>query len=350
MAPDNVSLPSRKRTKRQDTRSSAGDGQPSSETHQPMTEGSDSTAASSRTGLACEASRRARRLDDWGNQILGAISRAKDEILGASNGPTANQSPRNVSTALLGDSHTTNRLSPQWSTWPVAHGGKDGPLTIPSADGILDWAILKDQLPTETQINTTDEYEPERSIHSKATPDTSIKRLQRLRQHFEHHFLDRYPIISRPWLVRCIRDVAEDDGGWTAEACLVFLVCAVASLHDCLVGNNLGLTPQATSLSPSSAVSSARPGISTSRLLAYQYWTMAKRRLGWALDAPGTLLTVQCLCLAGFWHLKSCAPRKARNMFYRAVESTRDGSFRPSNSEEKYLGGHIHLLCIDLVQ
>ncbi|UPK94338.1 hypothetical protein LCI18_005273 [Fusarium solani-melongenae] len=373
MAPDNASLPSRKRTKCQDTRSSAGDVQP----HQPIAEGSDSPAASSRTGLACEACRlrktrcvgfpvctwcQQRRqacvrdqnsqtspLDDWGNQILDAIVRAKNEILGASIGPTANQPPRHASIALPGDSHTTTWPSSQWSTWPVAQGGKDGPLPIPSADGILDWAILNDQLPTETHISTTDVYEPERSIHSKASPDTSINRLARLRQSFEHHFLVRYPIISRPWLARCVRDVAEDGGGWTAEACLVFLVCAVASLHDCPVGDNPGLTPQTTSFSPPSAVSLARPGMPVSRLLTYQYWTMAKRRLGWALDTPGGLLTAQCLCLAGFWHLQNCAPRKAQNMFCRAIDSTSDGSFRPSNTEEKSLGEHIHLLCIDLV-
>jgi hypothetical protein len=56
MAPDNVSLPSRKRTKRQDTRSSAGDGQ-LGEPQQPTTEGSGSSAPSTRTGLACEACR-----------------------------------------------------------------------------------------------------------------------------------------------------------------------------------------------------------------------------------------------------------------------------------------------------
>ncbi|EXL66967.1 hypothetical protein FOPG_16880 [Fusarium oxysporum f. sp. conglutinans race 2 54008] len=52
MAPDNVSLPSRKRTKRQYTRSSAGDGQLGSEPQQPTTEGSGSSAPSTRTGLA----------------------------------------------------------------------------------------------------------------------------------------------------------------------------------------------------------------------------------------------------------------------------------------------------------
>ncbi|KAH7190699.1 hypothetical protein BKA60DRAFT_686677 [Fusarium oxysporum] len=374
MAPDNVSLPSRKRTKRQDNRSSTEDGQQGSEPQQPTTEGSGSPAASTRTGLACEACRlrktrcvgfpvctwcQQRRqtcvrhhnsqtspLDDWGNQILDAISRAKNEILSASSGLTANQSPTHVSTALPAESDNI-----QWSTWPAAESGRGCLLRIPSAESILDWAMLKDQLPnsTETTISTTNMYEPERSIHSKAGVDTSINRLGRLRQRFERQFLARYPIISKSWLARCIRDVAEDGGGWAAEACLVFLVCAVASLSECSGTENSDLTLQTTSFSASSVVSSARSGGPASRLLAYQYWTMAKRRLGWALDAPGGLLTAQCLCLAGFWHLQNCAPRKARNMFYRAVENISD---RPScpNDTEKSLVGHIHLLCVDLVQ
>lgn len=286
----------------------------------------------------CQSVTDVSRLDDWGNQILGAISRAKDEIL-------ADQPFNHASAPLPGNDNGNE--SQHWSTRSRAHDGQGWFPPMASAENILQWDVLQSQFPSSIQspINATDAYEPERSIHSKASADTSLSTLKRLQQHFEHHFLTRYPIISRPWLSRCIRDVAESDGGWTAEACLVFLVCAISSLCDCFIHDTTALTQQ----SPSSVVSVS--SILPSRRLAYQYWTMAKRRLGWALDEPAGLITAQCLCLAGFWHLQNSAPRKARNMFCRAAESVRDSKICSNLAdEEAHLARFIHLLCTDLLE
>lgn len=216
----------------------------------------------------------------------------------------------------------------------------------------MQWDALKDQLPHQSpdSINPADAYEPERSIHAKGSADTSAYRLKALQQRFEHQFLSRYPIINVPWLTRCVRNVAEADGGWTAEACLVFLVCAIASLCDCCTVDNIALAPQTVSRSPASAPSPAMLGVPASRHHAYQYWAMAKRRLGWALDAPAGLLTAQCMCLAGFWHLQNCAPRKARNMFQRAVECCDGGPYSNRMEQERPLASLIHLICADLIQ
>ncbi|KAH6867416.1 hypothetical protein B0T10DRAFT_572353 [Thelonectria olida] len=367
MAASNATQPARKRTKRQDTRCPEGGGELDPELQQLANENSGSLAPSTRTGLACEACRLRKTrcvgfpTCTWCQQrrhpcVRGQNSQtspAKNEILSASSGSSTDQSLNHASAALPSSSNSTDQSSQQRSTWTRARGGEDCFLPIPSAESILEWDILKAQLPNPVQNPTsaTDAYEPDRSIHSKASADTSANTLQRLRQRFEQQFLDRYPIISRPWLARCIRDVAENDGGWTAEACLVFLVCALASLCDCPTTDSTALTPQTISRSPSSVVSPAIPGVPASRLLAYQYWTMAKRRLGWALDAPAGLLTAQCLCLAGFWHLQNCAPRRARNMFHRAVESSSNREFCSSMmDEERPLARLIHLLCADLFQ
>ncbi|KAG5795636.1 hypothetical protein H9Q69_005315 [Fusarium xylarioides] len=322
---------------------------------------------SSRTGLACEACRlrktrcvgfptctwcqRRRQscvrgqnsqtspLDDWGNQILGAISRARDEILGASTRFNADQLLNNTSVTLPDDDH---------GTWPRPHVGQGCFPTMSSAEDILQWNVLRNRLPSSVQspINTTDPYEPDRSANSKASADTSSAGLQTLQQRFETQFLVWYPIISRTWLTRCVRNVAENGGDWSAEACLVFLVCAIASLCDCSAHD--ASTAQATSMSPESAVSDSC--MRSSRRPAYQYWIMAKRRLGWALDEPAGLLAAQCLCLAGFWHLLNLAPRRARNMFSRAVESMRDITFSSLPETEKPLAGFLNVLCADLLE
>ncbi|PCD44584.1 hypothetical protein AU210_000041 [Fusarium oxysporum f. sp. radicis-cucumerinum] len=323
--------------------------------------------SSSRTGLACEACRlrktrcvgfptcswcqRRRQscirgqnsqtspLDDWGNQILGAISRARDEILGASIQFNADRPLNHTSVTLPDNEH---------GTWPRTHRGQGCFAPMSSAENILQWDVLRDQLPSSAQspINATDPYEPDRSTSSKASADTSSAKLRALQQRFETQFLARYPIISRPWFTRCVRNVAESDGDWSAETCLVFLACAIASLCDC--SDHDALTPQTTSMSPASTVSgSCMPN---SRRPAYQYWTMAKRRLGWALDEPAGLLSAQCLCLAGFWHLLNFAPRRARNMFYRAIESMRDMTFPSLPDIERHLARFIHVLCADLLE
>ncbi|KAF5598655.1 C6 transcription factor [Fusarium pseudocircinatum] len=279
------------------------------------------------------------RLDDWGNQILDAISRARDEILGASIRFNVDQPPNHTSVTLTENEH---------GTWPRQNVGQGCFPPMSSAEDILRWDVLRNQLPSLAQspIVTTDPYEPDRSTNSKASANTSSARLRALQQRFETQFLVQYPIISRPWLTRCVRNVAESDGDWSAEACLVFLVCAIASLCDCSAPD--AWTPQTTSMSPASAVSGSC--IHNSRRSAYQYWTMAKRRLGWALDEPAGLLAAQCLCLAGFWHLLNLAPRRARNMFYRAIESMRDMTFPTLPDDERHLARFIYVLSADLLE
>ncbi|KAF5593502.1 glycoside hydrolase superfamily [Fusarium subglutinans] len=279
------------------------------------------------------------RLHDWGNQILSAISRARDEILGATTRLNSDPPPNNTSVTP-----PDNEIR----TWPSTHGGQGCFPPMSSAENILQWDVLRNQLPSSAQspIITTNSYEPDRSINSKASADTSCAGLRALQQSFETQFLARYPIISRPWLTRCVRNVAESDGEWSAEACLVFLVCAIASFYDCPAHE--ALTPQATSISSVSAASGSY--MPKSRRPTYQYWTMANRRLGWALDEPAGLLAAPCLCLAGFWHLLNFAPRKARNMFYRAIDSMRDMTSSSLSDTERPLARFMQIICADLLE
>lgn len=200
------------------------------------------------------------------------------------------------------------------------------PLPTPSAETILTWDVLKDKLTDSLAADLTsaqDPYETERSAQSNGSADTSIGRLKQLRQRFERRFLSRYPVLSIARMQRYVRDVAENDGSWTAESCVVFLACAIALQCGCCVVSG----------------DMSRPG-------AQQYWTMAERRLGWALDTPGRLVGTQCLCLAGFWHLQNCAPRKARRMFLRAAESASDGALSSDFApDEMPLVQYLHTLC-----
>ncbi|KAH7117440.1 hypothetical protein EDB81DRAFT_243839 [Dactylonectria macrodidyma] len=389
MAARNTSQGSRKRTARPDAGSSADDGELALDAAaQQLAAGNGSSPAflpTARTGLACEACRlrktrcvgypictwcQQRRhpcvrgqntqtspLDDWGNQILDALSQAKNDILSASRVPHEpyGQSPNGTPTARPTISTDPDRQSAQLiRQWTASSHtrGQDGFLTIPGPQAILEWDVFRAQLSNlpEHLIHFNDAHESESSIQSKASADTSIHSLQTLRQRFERKFLARYPIISKPRLSRYIRDVAANGGDWTAEACLVFLVCAIASLCDCLAADGTTPTTQASIHSPYSAATPGTP-TSVSRQSAYQYWTMAKRRLGWALDTPAGILTAQSLCLAGFWHLQNCAPTKARNMFHRAAKSASDrGLGLNIMDEERAIAIFTHLLCTDLFQ
>jgi hypothetical protein len=200
---------------------------------------------------------------------------------------------------------------------------------IPSAESILTWTVWTEELANipGTFIPSHNTSETERPAQSRGTADTSISRMKHLGGCFERSVLVRHPLISPSRLRRHIFDVAESGGDWSAESCLVFLVGAIALRCGCCS-------------SEAASASAAR-----------QYWTMAKRRLGWALDTPNRLLGIQCLCLAGFWHLKDGAPKKARGMFIRAAEgamdAVRDLELRV---EDVTLVTYLHALCSNIAR
>lgn len=223
------------------------------------------------------------------------------------------------------------RSSLEWNN-PSRHGGfstLNPQQPIPSAESILTWNVWAEELANipGTIIPAHNTSETERPAQSRGTADTSISRMKHLGGCFERSVLARHPVISHSRLRRHIFDVAESGGDWSAESCLVFLVGAIALRCGCC-------TPETASASA-----------------ARQYWTMAKRRLGWALDAPDRLLGIQCLCLAGFWHLKDGAPKKARGMFVRAAEGAMDAvQDLQLRVEDVSLMRYLHALCSNIAR
>ncbi|KAK5044658.1 hypothetical protein LTR84_010550 [Exophiala bonariae] len=302
-------------------------------------------------------------LDHWGSQILDAISHAKDEILCATTykpavaaGTAPIYSPISPDGAPVFDNSSEQLNVAHSHSHPAVSAGTDNtPSNIANAEDILRWEIFQGEPFNHYEPPSGGfwgMYEPERSATQKASADTSLACLQKLKQQFEQKFLLHYPIVRPAHLNRWIRSVAESGGDWNAESCLVFLVCALASLCSC---GTMADTVQMTDGSPWSTMSQGRSSFSSGIVSrskasqsAYQYWTMAKRRIGWALDNRGGLIGPQCLCLAGFWHLQSNAPLKARNMFQQAADSAQTQWRSLHTSEdERSLAIFLHLLSLN---
>ncbi|KAH6695265.1 hypothetical protein F5X68DRAFT_243805 [Plectosphaerella plurivora] len=277
----------------------------------------------------------ARELDAWGQQLLESVTQVKQDILSALNtasGPSddAFLPATRVVAAEGGSSQHSLSIRPrpslEWNSHARAAPALEHQQPIPSAESILTWNVWVEELASLQSrfIFAHNTGETERPSQSRGTADTSISRMRLLGGCFERCVLGRYPVLRPARLRRHIFDVAESGGDWSAESCLVFLVGAIALRCSCC--------------SSESAPASASA--------ANQYWTMASRRIGWALDTSDRLLGIQCLCLAGFWHLKDCAPRKARGMFVRAAEgamdAVRDLELR---ADDVPLAKYLHALC-----
>ncbi|VUC29742.1 unnamed protein product [Clonostachys rosea] len=125
---------------------------------------------------------------------------------------------------------------------------------------------------------------------------------------------NKNPILSRPTVAQYCQSYYEDGPRFDLETCLVLLSCALAAV--------------AMEYSPTGATSSAAtPAESSSaRLedlqLGYCYFAAAEKRLGPAMTEVSTL-AIQCLCLAGIYHMFTLGPMHASRMFHVAGSSLR---------------------------
>ena len=90
------------------------------------------------------------------------------------------------------------------------------------------------------------------------------------------------PFLDVSHLDELISQVVECGFDWSADTCMVALVCSIGALSE----------------SYSSIGDTQLPSQNVEMDLAMQFWDVAVRRLG-SLVGENSLKAVQCLCLAG---------------------------------------------------
>ncbi|KAH8694377.1 hypothetical protein BGZ61DRAFT_352193 [Ilyonectria robusta] len=179
---------------------------------------------------------------------------------------------------------------------------------IQKVENIVQWRIF------ESQIVASDIY-PEANPPAPldhSMPSTDIRLLNDLELRYIHsvHLLN--PILHLSTLHHLILSVAESGFDWSLETCLAALVCAIGAITEPLDAPEASEALERIDLHPSQRWSD--PGLATG------YWNIAFKRLGFALD-QNNIEAVQCLCLAGIWHMHNLQPLQAWKYFSHAANA-----------------------------
>ncbi|KAJ9143478.1 putative C6 transcription factor [Pleurostoma richardsiae] len=179
---------------------------------------------------------------------------------------------------------------------------------IQKIENIVQWRIF------QPHIVATDIYPdanaPVALDHSM--PSTDIKMLSDLELSYIRSVHLMNPILHLSTLHDLILRVAESGFDWSLESCLVALVCAIGAITEPL---------EIAEASKALDVIDRRDSQCRSDIdLATRYWNVAAKRLGFALD-QNDIGAVQCLCLAGIWHMHNLQPLQAWKYFNHAANA-----------------------------
>ncbi|KAF6805298.1 hypothetical protein CMUS01_14656 [Colletotrichum musicola] len=138
----------------------------------------------------------------------------------------------------------------------------------------------------------------------RSPPAMEFYELSRLVDLFLANVHPTNPVVDVPALRQMLKQVAENGPDWSAATCLVALACALGAISQRPGQRTPSGTPRGYSVEPN-------------RHLASRYWSVAEKRLGFSMGQPGWE-SVQCLCLAGIWHMYNMDPLQAWKCFSTA--------------------------------
>ncbi|KAH9211098.1 hypothetical protein DL95DRAFT_342173 [Leptodontidium sp. 2 PMI_412] len=147
-----------------------------------------------------------------------------------------------------------------------------------------------------------------------ARPDeisTEISDIEPLVDHFFNRVNIKNPIVTRQDASQYCRQYCTHGSLSNLETCLVLLMCALGAVSMEFDPSNVTQSPSSSS-HPSSRLASLR--------LGYRYFVAAEKCLGSALSSVHSL-AIQCLCLAGIFHMYLIRPMHALRMFHAAGSS-----------------------------
>ena len=149
-------------------------------------------------------------------------------------------------------------------------------------------------------------------IVSESIPDISRNELVRLANRYIDGVHIKNPILDLSELSHSVTHVAENGLDWSTKTCVVALVCAIGTLA------------QRYQLQDQSSPSQITPGAPQPNIdpeydsrLSLRFWSVAAKRLAMAIGG-NDVEAVQCLCLAGIYHMYQIRPLQAWQYFQLA--------------------------------
>ncbi|KFY19191.1 hypothetical protein V491_04557 [Pseudogymnoascus sp. VKM F-3775] len=225
-------------------------------------------------------------LDEWGTRILQAIDQLSGRIEKGSSPTSSDDSlPTVIPSNSLGDEEigplciSVERRTP-----------------ITSISSIMDCNVFGSGSSCDAARVPSFSRQPHRSPNGGyESGTTAVPVLTNLLRCYVSYYQSKIEILDIHLLKGYVAQIGENGAEWTAESCLVFLVAALGSI--CQASGYLE-SPNSLDRSPDAYN------------VAFRYWNMAKKRLGWALE-NNNLLSTQCLCLTGIWRLQTSDPFSA---------------------------------------
>ncbi|KAL0932214.1 C6 transcription factor [Colletotrichum truncatum] len=185
-------------------------------------------------------------------------------------------------------------------------GHRTGQLSLSDTaglDSVLEWPIFPKPVPFA--IDPFSHASPRGEVFSpRSPPAMEFYELSRLIDLFLANVHPMNPVIDASMLRQMLKQVAENGPDWSAATCLVALTCALGAISQRPGQRTPSGTPRGYSVEPN-------------RHLASRYWSVAEKRLGFSMGQPGWE-SVQCLCLAGIWHMYNMDPLQAWKCFSMA--------------------------------
>ncbi|KAK1585400.1 uncharacterized protein LY79DRAFT_518860 [Colletotrichum navitas] len=170
-------------------------------------------------------------------------------------------------------------------------------------DSVLEWPIFPKPVPFA--IDPFSHASPRAEVFSpRSPPAMEFYELSRLVDLFLANVNPLNPVIDAQVLRQMLKQVAENGPDWSAATCIVALTCALGAISQRPGQRTPSGTPRGYSVEPN-------------RQLASRYWSVAEKRLGFSMGSPGWE-SVQCLCLAGIWHMYNMDPLQAWKCFSMA--------------------------------
>ncbi|KFA72598.1 hypothetical protein S40288_09755 [Stachybotrys chartarum IBT 40288] len=167
------------------------------------------------------------------------------------------------------------------------------------AETVLEWDILASYRSTPCLFAGGDARECE----DVSPPALRYREMLLLEARYIRGVHIKNPFLDLSELRQTILYVAENGPDWSTRTCLVALVCAIGAATQCV-----GETPSSEGQSVSEEVDIR---------LSKQFWGIATKRLGLAIG-NNTVEAVQCLCLAGIWHMHHLQAVEAWRFFHLA--------------------------------
>ncbi|KAH8799046.1 hypothetical protein F5884DRAFT_131737 [Xylogone sp. PMI_703] len=151
-----------------------------------------------------------------------------------------------------------------------------------------------------------------RPLEIPALPSLSLERelVEPLVDQYFRGVNTKNPILERSTIRHLCQDLYENGLGWDCSTCLILIICALGVMTP-------GWTYENSSVQPGEQYSNLANHNSNILQIAQTYFEAAEKRLGIALTKCDTQ-SIQCLCLAGVYHMYRLSPKTALRMFHAA--------------------------------